>query len=244
MKRLAFGFFLVILSFFITACDPSKPLFIIGPPKTHTPPKTKDEPKTQEIKGNIFDLINMATTIKCTYSDYGDSFSTNGTAYVNGRDVRIENITEIKGEEPYTVYSITYNDETHFWYSDREGGIIFNLLDLAEGLGTQNIQIEISENSTESESSSEGQQNPNKNNNKTNVELEKQKNLYVQEFTFICNPWTVDKTLYIPPEDIDFYDTTELTERILFKLKGQCQLCEDLPTQEAKDACLYALECQ
>ncbi len=73
-----------------------------------------------------------------------------------------------------------------------------------------------------------------------------------QKKDFICENWTADNSVFIPPQDKTFKDVTAemqqavqgINEGGLEKAKQQiCDSCQNAPTQELKDACLKNAEC-
>jgi len=229
MKKLGVLLMLFTLPFLLTACDPSKPLFVINPTRERQVTVKEKKPTTQEITGNLFDLLNMGATLMCTYNSFEGNHELNGIAYINGTDARVELTTTRENDESFTAYSITYSGETHFWYSDKEEGLKFDLVDIARSSTTGVADVNDPNNDTS------GGENE--------AAVEKTTNYYKKEFDFVCNPWKADKTKFSIPDNIKFADAEKLSLQLLEKLKGQCQLCNDLPTKDAKEACLYTLEC-
>jgi len=73
-----------------------------------------------------------------------------------------------------------------------------------------------------------------------------------QKKDFVCENWTADNSMFIPPKDRDFKDVTEEMNQAfqemeaggLDKAKQQmCDLCQKAPTKEIRDKCLADSEC-
>jgi hypothetical protein len=70
-----------------------------------------------------------------------------------------------------------------------------------------------------------------------------------QKKDFVCEKWSVDASVFNPPQDKNFQDVTEEMNQAmqsvdLEKTKQQvCDLCEGAPTQELKDQCLANSQC-
>jgi hypothetical protein len=73
-----------------------------------------------------------------------------------------------------------------------------------------------------------------------------------QKKDFVCENWSADNSLFIPPQNKNFKDvTTEMNQAVqemgnggLEKAKQQmCDLCQGAPTQEIKDKCLLDAQC-
>lgn len=73
-----------------------------------------------------------------------------------------------------------------------------------------------------------------------------------QKKDFICENWSVDASVFNPPQDKNFQDVTEETQQAFQELKDggldeakqqACDLCQGAPTQELKDTCLSNAQC-
>jgi len=70
-----------------------------------------------------------------------------------------------------------------------------------------------------------------------------------QKRDFICEKWTVNTAVFVPPSDKDFKDVTDemndaFQDTNLDELTQQaCDSCRNAPTQELIDNCLEGLEC-
>jgi hypothetical protein len=72
-----------------------------------------------------------------------------------------------------------------------------------------------------------------------------------QKRDFICEKWTVDESVFIPPQDKDFKDITEGMGQAVQDLKENsgeykqqsCDLCQKAPSQELKDSCRKNMQC-
>lgn len=72
-----------------------------------------------------------------------------------------------------------------------------------------------------------------------------------QKKDFVCERWTVDSSLFNPPQNKNFKDVTEEAQGLEDDLKDNaasykqqiCDLCNQSPTQEIKNQCLENAEC-
>jgi hypothetical protein len=88
---------------------------------------------------------------------------------------------------------------------------------------------------------------------KTNLKTDQGAAGQEQKKDFLCEKWTVDNSVFKPPQDKNFKDVTdEMNEGFkemgesggLEKAKQQmCDLCQNAPDQEAIDNCLKNAEC-
>lgn len=68
-----------------------------------------------------------------------------------------------------------------------------------------------------------------------------------EEVSYECHPWSVDRSKFVPPSDIEFTDLTA-TILELNQVDGdvkaqQCAACEQIPDENGKAQCLAALGC-
>lgn len=73
-----------------------------------------------------------------------------------------------------------------------------------------------------------------------------------QKHNFVCENWSVDDSIFNPPQDKNFKDITGEMEQAVEGLKDEnlekakqqvCDLCQKAPNQEAKDECLKNAQC-
>ena len=73
-----------------------------------------------------------------------------------------------------------------------------------------------------------------------------------QKRDFICEKWTVDASVFVPPKDKNFKDITEemgqavqdLQENSDKSKQQACDSCRTAPSQELIDMCLENMECE
>jgi hypothetical protein len=73
-----------------------------------------------------------------------------------------------------------------------------------------------------------------------------------QKRNFVCEKWTVDASIFIPPTNKNFKDITEEMNQAVQNLqqnsdeykKQACDSCRNAPTQELIDSCLENMQCE
>lgn len=180
--------------------------------------KPSEETNSSSVSGNVFDLIKLGKTLKCTYSTDTQGTSMSGTSYIAGKNMRGDfESTDPTGNK---IQSHMISDGTwaYTWTSASPQGFKMNISD-AE-----------SKTSTPSASGSTNGQN-----------LDAFKN----NVDFNCNPWIEDASLFQVPSDIKFTDFSESLKNINSGGTGAtCAACDFAQNETDKAACKKQLGCQ
>lgn len=170
------------------------------------------------LNGNVFDLIKLGKTLKCTYSLDTEDVNMSGTTYVSGKNMRADFENTTPNSDKIQSHMISDGDWVYTWTS----------------ASPQGLKIDInkfqSENSAPNEDNTEGEQNLKTFNN---------------EMDFKCMPWNEDMSLFEVPSDITFTDfSIPVTDTEFNNNMSLCNTCDQLQDAEAKATCKEQLECQ
>ncbi len=175
------------------------------------------------ITGKIEDLFAQNKPLSCSFSQSNDNSKSNGTIYVADNKIRGNFTTTIEGQPPIESFII---QDSQYFYS----------WTLTPPQGTK---IKIDKLTEQTDQTETGQ--PNEASTDFN-------NLEQQNITYDCQPWTIDQSVFSPPEDINFTDLDqqldkmeEATEEID---QTACDLCDQIPTAEEQTQCRQSLGCQ
>ena len=217
-KYLKIIILLVITSMFFTACN-----------KKTDQDQQPAQNDTQEssVKGNLKDLLGMGKNIKCTFSDEQDGVSLDIETYISGNKVRTTTTQKSPDNETF-VYD-TIMDDTWVYNWDSMGNAYkMNLKEMEE------LAQKYSENDESAD---------------TSTEMPAVEDIQ-KEFDYKCNPWVPDNSKFQVPSNINFIDQGEImeetiqqTEEIKENLQDMCSMCNNMPDEESKNACLENLGC-
>jgi len=135
----------------------------------------------ENLSGNIFDLVNLNKSIKCTFKSETEGGAASGVTYVANGKTKTE--FEIKNDEmDIKSYSISDGDWMYTWTSENNQGTKMNLNEMQD-MADENIEEETEE-----------------------IEYTNQ----TQDFDYKCTPWSVDNSVFELPENIEFMDLSEM----------------------------------
>jgi len=135
----------------------------------------------ENLSGNIFDLVNLNKSIKCTFKSETEDGAASGVTYVADGKTKTE--FEIKNEEmEMKSYSVSDGDWMYTWTSENNQGTKMNLNEMQD-MADENIEEETEE-----------------------IEYTNQ----TQDFDYKCTPWSVDNSVFELPENIEFMDLSEM----------------------------------
>lgn len=180
--------------------------------------KPDEEDTNSSVSGNVFDLIKLGKTIKCTYSMDGQGVLISGISYISGKNMRgdFEN-TDQTGNKILS-HMISDGEWVYTWTSASPQGFKMNISD------------------AESKTSTPSVSNPT---NGQNLDA------FKNNVDFKCNPWVEDTSLFQVPSDIKFTDFSESLKNINPEDKGSmCAACNYAPSEEDKSTCKKQLGCQ
>ncbi len=211
---------LLLLLFFVWKFTNKKPaeVSLSTQGQQQTTQKSNEEATASDVNGNVFDLIKLGKTLKCTYSMATQDVTISGTTYVSGENMRgdFEN-TEPNGTKIQS-HMISDGEWVYTWTSASPQGIKMNIT---------KAQSEGSASNADSTTT-----NQNANTFKNNVD-------------FKCLPWIEDASVFQVPTDIKFTDFTAPSANTNSNSNATvCSACDQAPTAEAKAACKKQLGCQ
>jgi hypothetical protein len=209
MKKLT-ALLIVILPFALTACTIKKP---VANDKQEQSVAQQDD--SLNVKGSIFDIVNLGKDVKCTYEDAASNMS--GVMYVSGKKVRTD-ITYIADDESIEASTLIDNDWAYMWSPELAQGTRINIADLK--YKTDELT-----------------------NNKVDITTEVQDKLS-EKFNYHCEKWDVDQATFDLPEDVTFTDTTEILNNLQQNDgKNMCVACDYIQDEAKKAECKSSLNC-
>lgn len=177
-----------------------------------------------DLTGDFLDLVAQGDAVMCTWnSTEVDGMDISGTAYVADQKMRAET-TMINREDNSQIManSIIDGQTIYSWTDNSNQG---TMMDLSR----------IEEMSEEFDQAEDAESNP---------DVESLQTLQ-QDYQFNCQPWTVDQSMLTPPTDVEFTDFSQIMENFNTQFdpnsvdsQDLCGLCENIPDQSAKQACL------
>lgn len=129
------------------------------------------------IEGTMFDAIKQGEPLECDWKlNYdGPAELTEGKFYTDGTNGRSESSYEYEGKT-YPAIAIINEDRTYHWSPDRG---------FKSGISDDRARYEARE--------------PKYDLLDTSIDVN-----FNVDYTFTCKPWTVDESLFTPPEDLEF----------------------------------------
>jgi len=139
--------------------------------------ENKEEQATV-IEGTMFDAISQGESLECDWKlDYdGPAELTEGKFYTDGTNGRSESSYEYEGQT-YQALAIINEDRTYHWSPGRSGNV--------QGISDVRAKYEAREPKYDLLATS------------INVDLN-------ADYTFTCQDWTVDESIFVPPADLQF----------------------------------------
>jgi hypothetical protein len=189
-------------------------------------PTAQNEPETATnatIQGTLKSLLTAGKSQKCTYSDKPETTSAETTS-VEGT-VYVAN-GKMRGDFSSTSEQIKVNGHM---IADGEYSYVWSDLD------NQGIKMLIDQQESSNAPTDTNTQTPDIN----------------QSYTFNCQGWTQDNTMFVPPSNITF-STFTLPSGLPSVApptdtdtnQSACAACDSIPAGEARNACKTQLNCK
>lgn len=170
----------------------------------------------EKMSGSIADLINAGKTLQCSFSSNADGYSSQGTVFVSGSNVRGDFQSEQEGKM-MASHMIQNGETVYTWTDDPKQGMMMKV----SQEDAQKYKDEAQNNSV----------------NSFNKD---------QSYDYSCMPWGSDPSKFTPPSDIKFQDLSaqmeKMTDTIQQNNSSACSACESLD-DESKVSCRQALNC-
>jgi len=181
------------------------------------------EPKTTSVKGNLFDILNLNKTMKCTFSADAEGTLVYGTSYVSGKNVRYVSEVKASGMEPVATNMLTDGEWVYTWSTEMQQGMKMKLDAFKETAATGDTK-------TENESPTS----------------EQAKN-FESNYDYNCMDWTGDPKMFELPQGLEFVDFSQTVESMMQPSsdgKSQmCAACSYAQNAEDKAACMKQFGC-
>lgn len=179
---------------------------------------SKNQTGAGAIKGNLQDLFAKGVSMQCSFSNDDQENKSEGTVYLSGKKMAGSfTSTQTDG----TVYKSNLIRDDQYGYSWLDG----------QTQGTK-LKIEASKDVMK---------------NSDNEKPNKVFALENEKINYDCKPWNVDKSIFVPPADIEFQDISmqvEESKKTTEQLKeSQCASCNQVPAGTSREQCLQAFEC-
>lgn len=142
------------------------------------------ESEDESLNGNIFDLLKLNKSVKCTFKSETDEGTTSGITYVANGKTKTE--FEVKTDDmDMKSYSISDGEWIFTWTSENNQGTKLNLKDMEKY-----------------------DEDPVDNEEPEEVDYSDQ----TQDFDYKCTPWAVDNSVFDLPKNIEFTNLNEMME--------------------------------
>jgi|GEM_PF-7110837 len=138
---------------------------------------TKEE-EAVVIEGTMFDAIEQGEPLECDWKlNYdGEAFLTEGKFYTDGTNGRSETTYEYEGQT-YQALALINEDRTYHWSPGRGGNV--------QGISDVRAKYEARE--------------PKYDLLATSIDVDLN-----AAYTFTCQSWTIDESIFVPPADLQF----------------------------------------
>jgi hypothetical protein len=176
----------------------------------------------QESQGglkSLKDLLSSGVAQKCTFTNSGESGSSEGTSYVSGGKVRADFTTVTSGKTTIS-HMISDGKTSYIWTEGDKSGFTMTVSE------TSASQTTGSQESTAVSSEAD----------------------LGQKADYKCSAWITDSSYFTPPGDIKFSDFSEMFKAspapgVQGTSSSQCSACDSLSGDD-KTQCQAALNCK
>lgn len=175
---------------------------------------------------SLFDLLSMAGSQKCTFSDSNSS----GTVYISDGKMRGDFQSQNEGKSGVS-HMLNDGSYVYIWTDGQQNGYKMSLAVVKQ----QQAQI------TESPSNGGSQAQPSQ---AVNMQ---------QKSNYSCDPWSADSSMFTVPTNVTFTDYSSMMQgagastQQGSQVKGSaaiCAQCNQAPAGSARNQCLAALHCE
>ncbi|MFC1649498.1 hypothetical protein ACFL2C_02155 [Patescibacteria group bacterium] len=175
--------------------------------------------ESESVSGTFSDLLALGQNYECTYEitdEQGNQSS--GKVYVADSGDKMYGEFSLSMEEigSYDSYIIRDGTYNYIWSSQQPQGIKMTIDEEDESFVSDD-------------------------NEDVDYGVD-----YNQNYSFDCDPWSVDDGIFVPPNDVDFVDFSSMMEEITEGLEGagiDCSICNEVPEGDARTQCLTSLGC-
>ncbi|HPD74040.1 MAG TPA: hypothetical protein PLX95_02000 [bacterium] len=187
-KYISLAALLITISLTLTACTTKDKIQINKESKSDKGEMTvTEENKEEDLNGNIFDLLKLNKSIKCTFKSETEDGTTSGVTYVADGKTKTE--YEIQSDEVnIKSYSVFDGEWVFTWTSENNQGTKLNIKNI------ENISKETAEEQETEEFDYSDQ---------------------TQDFDYKCESWTPDKSVFELPKGMEFTDLNEMMEDLM-----------------------------
>lgn len=145
-----------------------------------TDDQANQEQQTTTIEGTMFDVVHNGQALECDWKlNYdGEAFLTSGKFYTDGAtNGRAQTVYEYD-KQTYDTIAIINEDRTYHWSIPLRGEKIQGISDITSKYEARDPDYRNADNSADV--------------------------ILNYDYTFTCKPWTVDETVFTPPNDVKF----------------------------------------
>lgn len=189
---------------------------------------TSDKTLGEKFKGTFADMLKKGQNYSCTFSTTDTEGNTSkGTMYVASAGKLIYSTFEFNpksGDTNYAGSMIRDEKYNYIWTAkDKQG--FKTPIDLEND--SLFAKPEATDKSTE---------------NQVNFGVDD-----TSEVDFDCKPWAVDKSMFVPPSDIEFMDLSEQMKQAQEAMQNapklDCSVCDQIPAGDSRTQCQKAMGC-
>lgn len=178
----------------------------------------KESAGEETISGTLKSLLFMGKSQKCTYSASVDSTTVTGIIYVADKKIRGD-YSSTSEEMKISGHMIVDEKYSYVWTDASKQG--FKMANDEQEKMSEDLKGKQVENQA--------------------VDLEK-------KFTYKCQGWSKDNSLFIPPSDISFstFDVPSIEPSAFIPQDAgiNCSTCDNVPEGTARDTCKSQLGCE
>jgi hypothetical protein len=190
---------------------------------TPIPAKTAQQ-ENQSFSMSFIELMKLGQNYRCQFTSTQDEVTTDGTVYIAEGGNRFRGDFDSTQDTKTTQgHLIRDNEYAYMWSSEQEQGIKMEITPEDESFFLDSNQSEENQDTLDFDVN--------------------------QEIDFDCDPWSVDATMFVAPQDVTFVDYTEQMKQFQnaagTPTEGQnaCAACNQIPDPTAQAQCKSALGC-
>jgi hypothetical protein len=172
------------------------------------------ETDISEVNGNVFDLLKIGNSVKCTFSTEDESGLTSGVTYVADNQVRGDFEVNLGEDGPIQSHIISDGQWIYMWSSALPQGIKANIED------------------TDLQKTTEEAANS------------KDLKAFQNNVNYKCSSWNKDESKFVIPQDVKFLDMSQTLKELKVDPDNLCSACDYIPDEEAKSECKTRMNCQ
>jgi outer membrane lipoprotein-sorting protein len=183
--------------------------------QSQTTQKPNEQDTVSSVSGNVFDLIKLGKTLKCTYSMDSQGVTVSGISYISGKNMRGDFESMDPSGNKIQSHMISDGEWVYTWTSATPQGFKMKLSD------------------------AESETTPAPNATTQNQDF------FKNNVDYKCGPWIEDPSLFRLPSDITFTDFSEFTKNTNTDNKASmCAACDYAQNEVDKSTCKKQLGCE